>query len=315
MQAISNIRLFRPLVVSLVLHSLVLGLVLVGRPESSKYAVPTPVTLELEKNLPAGDKNKHKMAGNRPAKSVVKRSTPKTNVDLRPGFIKDHAWGTGSHVVAGRDVVSGNSTTSNGSVPDAYISDLIYTDPKVFKVFDILAERIHVQLDYPTLLVKDGIQGTALLDLYFDSNGNVEETRSRIQGSNRSIRGLFVRAVRKALPGWYLSDASRLAKNQFRSQHFRADFVISHGVKTVNSVSKGDDGTYSILRRRYVHPCWLPHPTGVIPDVFCLAIRAAGAVEQQVSSTYRMKLEAEKDALEYYDSLGLVGVNEEIKGV
>jgi hypothetical protein len=193
------------------------------------------------------------------------------------------------------------------SNPDSV--DLLFSNPKVFLAFDLLAEKINQYLDYPSILIENGIQGIATLDLYFDDDGSVDEARSKFFGDNRWVRGLLVRAARQGILKWYVHDTFRLKKSEFRNQHFRADFEISYSQPSSSKIEKTGSGFYTFTRRHYMHEC--ADPTGV--SVTCLAMKIYGATERRLSSDYRMKYEALKDQLEYFDNTGLNNLNSLIK--
>lgn len=203
-----------------------------------------------------------------------------------------------------------NNPDTNGATSTSYAKSLLTSDTKTIRAFDLLAEKINFYLDYPIILVENGIRGIATLDLYFDNNGNIDESLSKFFGSNRSVRGLLVKAARLGLVKWYLADSFLLKKEQFKNQHFRAEFIISYTLDSRSEIQKSSSGLYTFLRRHYLHQC--AQPTGV--DVACVAARIYGFARSKVSSSYRIELEALKDQLEHYDNLGLSGITKQIKG-
>lgn len=160
-------------------------------------------------------------------------------------------------------------------------------------------------MDYPDLLIQAGITGVSSLDLYFDLNGGVDESKSEFAGSNAYVRGLLVRAVRKGLVAWYRSDGGRLEKDQFRGQHFRASFTISFVQAPETLLTKTVNGHYSFKRRAGVTIC--ATPSGV--DLACLAIQGYGKLRSVFSDKYRIQVIALKERLEDLDRLGLQGIS------
>jgi hypothetical protein len=169
---------------------------------------------------------------------------------------------------------------------------------------------INGHLDYPAMLAENGIHGMASLDLYFDHNAQIDESRSRMLGDSRFIRGLFVQAARVGLMDWFRGMGGTLSKDQFRDQHFRADFVITYTSTRLSELEKNGEGSYHLVRKSLVQTCLNPAMGGV--DMTCAALRVAGAISKQVSSDYKIRFEALKDRLEQYDSLGLSGLNRSI---
>ena len=99
-------------------------------------------------------------------------------------------------------------------------------------------------------LSENGVQGIATLDLYFDNEANVDESRSKFSGGHRMIRGLLVKATRLGVLEWFQSDALRLRKVQFRNQHYHASFEISFALGSSSEVTRVSPGSYSMLRRK-----------------------------------------------------------------
>lgn len=209
-----------------------------------------------------------------------------------------------------RSVLNSNAyPVSNNSSEESSSKDLLYADSKTRVAFDRLAEKINQDIDYPTLLIENGVQGISTLDLYFDSMGNVDESKSSFTGANRSVRGLLVKAARSGILKWYEMDAFRLEKQAFRNQHFRADFSISYTQTDLSELKRVAVSSYSITRRHYMHEC--ASPIGV--DLSCVALKTYGALDNLLSREARVKFEALKDRLEYFDDLELKGLNKLIQ--
>jgi hypothetical protein len=169
---------------------------------------------------------------------------------------------------------------------------------------------INGHLDYPQMLAENGVYGLATLDLYFDREARIDESRSRFSGDNRWVRGLLVSAARKGLVAWYNSIGGRLEREKFRNQHFRADFVITYTSTQSSDLQKEEEGSYHMVRRSLVQTCLNPTVGGV--DVACVAMRVAGAISTQLSEKYKIKYQALKDRLETLDGMDLRGINDEL---
>ena len=189
--------------------------------------------------------------------------------------------------------------------------DLLFRESKVVLAFDLLAEKIDRLIDYPSLLKENGIQGTATLDLYFDHDGNIDEDRSKLLGSNRYVRGLLGRASRNALVQWYEHDAHHLKKNQFKDQHFHAEFIISYILPSMSEWEKRGPNSYSISRRHLMYECG----SHMGFDLTCAASTLYGITKKLTSNQYRSNLQTLKDQLEYFDDIGLSGMRALIQGV
>ena len=183
-------------------------------------------------------------------------------------------------------------------------------DLKAADLFDSLADKIGVALDYPEVLVEQGVQGVASVDLYFDSRGLIDEHRSLVAGDHGSLRGVMVRAMRSGLLSWYRSDAIRLKREEFRNQHFRADFVLSYTLASDDRNEKLGAGRYHFLRRKQLSTCLYP---GAV-DVACAAMKIAGFIKKQTSDKYNVHVAAVLDVLADFDSKGLDGIDGEIQG-
>lgn len=198
-------------------------------------------------------------------------------------------------------------------IPNALSRELLLTETKIFQVFDLLAARIDRHLDYPLMLAENGVQGVATLDLYFDDQGLVNEAKSKCFGDRRVLRGLLVKATREALVEWFVNDAKRIRRDQFRNQHFRADFVIVGNEFDSAEQNRGIAGTYNFVRKKHIRnsaSCLAPGPNanGVV-DFACLGMKLVGAIRGNVDSTYRSRFEALKETMERYDMLELTGIN------
>ena len=106
------------------------------------------------------------------------------------------------------------------------------------------------------MLIENGIQGIATLDLYFDSAGRVDK-----------------------------ADVWRLQKNGFKNQHFTAEFELPYTLANSFRLDKNSSGSFTILRRHYMHEC--ASPIGL--DLACLALKAHGAVQRNLSSFYQIR--------------------------
>jgi hypothetical protein len=188
--------------------------------------------------------------------------------------------------------------------------DFLETESKVGDAFDALAGRIHRHLDCPDLLSDNGIQGAAAIDLFFDSSGNVDEVKSHVSGDHRLLRGLLVRATRKGLLEWLQNDARRLRSEQYRNQHFRADFIITYSQVERPPLLKLSPGSYELAKKRVSNVSCLGNFGGSPGlDVSCVAMSVGGAIHRGFSDRYKIQLMAVKDSLEYQDELGLRGIN------
>lgn len=238
-----------------------------------------------------------------------KKSTQRRQIDLRPSFAKYSTLFSGRKHKTSRDG-TGDDRSRQNAISNSDARELLLTETKVLVAFDLLAEKINYYIDYPIILIENGVQGIATLDLYFDQEGNIDADQSRFFGDNRYVRGILVRAARKGVVKWYLSDAVRLQKDQFKNQHFRAEFAISYTLPSISRIEKNSLGSYTFLRRHYMHEC--ANPTGI--DVACLAAKAYGALQSEFSDSYKIKFRALKDTLEHYDDIGLNGIGALIRG-
>jgi hypothetical protein len=229
----------------------------------------------------------------------VKPSKP--SIDLRPSFMKDGS------LYAKSPQVSGANPVGRGTSEFSTTQEILQKPLAVISAFDHLASQINRNLDYPILLVENSVQGTASLDLRFDRDGNISESESEFLGSERHVRGLLVKASRMGLLEWNKSDAYRLHKDEFKGQHFHANFEVSYLEADLSQVSKNGADTYKMTRRRFKDvSCGAP----ISPDLICIALKAKGAVENLLNDNSRIKLDLLKDRLESYDDLGLNGINQ-----
>lgn len=121
---------------------------------------------------------------------------------------------------------------------------------------------------------------------------------------------MLVRAARQSLIAWFSGEGPRLRKEQFRNQHFRADFVLGFTPNPLPELTKTGPGNYSFLRQRPSRiPCM-----GDLLNPGCFALQAAGALQRATSQKYASQLSAVKDRLEQYDQTGLDGVGAAIRG-
>lgn len=191
-------------------------------------------------------------------------------------------------------------------IKNPHSKELLFTESKVTRSFDLLALRIHKHLEYPIILAEKGVEGTSRLDLVFDGVGEIDTLKSRFSGSNRSVRGLLVKAIRKGLQEWYAQEFSHLDKTQFRSQHFHAEFEISHTEAEVSQWTKQDLGSYRYLRRRTSQfDCISGSSSGISMNFACFAIKGYGFAKKTFSRKYQVQFEMLVELLEYYDRLGL----------
>lgn len=242
----------------------------------------------------------------RGAKSLKSRAKSHGHLDLRPGFAKNFKGIPFNSPTTGIPSTDGNGSTGVNS--DA--QDLLRADGRSLQAFDQLALMINGHLDYPEMLAENGIHGMATLDLYFDHNAQIDESRSRMLGDSRWIRGLFVKAARIGIEDWFRGMGGSLNKDQFRDQHFRADFIITYTSTHSSELEKNGEASYHLVRRQLVQTCLNPAMGGL--DVTCAAMRVAGIINSQVSSNYKIKFQALKDRLEQFDETGLAGLNQSI---
>jgi len=181
-------------------------------------------------------------------------------------------------------------------------------DLKAADAFDNLAQNIGEKLDYPDVLAEEGIEGTTSVDLYFDSRGLIDEDRSEVLGDHASLRGEMVRAVRSGLLSWYESAATRLRMDEFRNQHFRADFTLSYSENSQERTDKLASGSYHFLRRRKIDICIYP---GAI-DLACTAAKIAGFIADHTSDKHKVHVAAVLDVLNDFDAQGLRGIDDDI---
>jgi len=227
-------------------------------------------------------------------------------LDLRPSYMRGE--GIAGILNATPERNPSLPKTDTHLNPDAH--DLLFSDSKTLLAFDLLAQRINYNIDYPNLLIENGVQGVAILDLYFDSEGNVNEGHSTVTGDNGSVRGMLVKAARDGIVKWYQTDAFRLKKDEFKNQHFRTEFAMSYTQASESSLVKSAAGNYAITRRHYMHQCAVPG--GV--DIYCLAMKTYGAVNNLLTHESRILFEGLRDRLEHYDEIELKGINQLIRG-
>ncbi len=217
-------------------------------------------------------------------------------VNLRPAYMN-----------LGTIPISPGTDTNESEIQSA---DLMNINPQVTGAFDHLAAEINAFLEYPSLLIEGGIRGTASLDLYFDARGEIDEARSKFSGDHRALRGLLVLASRRGLRQWYQGAGARLAFDQFRNQHFHADFTSSSILSDVNRIERNGSGDYRFVRRHFVSMC--ANPFGV--DLSCVMLKAYGAVKRVTTREFEVKLSLLEDTLSAFDEMGLRGMREVIRG-
>jgi len=249
----------------------------------------------------------------------ARKSPCRTAPDLRPDFVRNRSFFSApsgrSSVDLANDRASDRSqdgkNRSRDGISNGMSRDLLFTESKVFQVFDSLALRIDKHLDYPSSLYENGVHGIATLDLYFDGSGNVDESRSQCQGGHRSIRGILIGATRNALLEWFANEAGRITKEQFRNQHFRAEFALSTFLGDANEVTQQTLGSYSFLRRKSRQTCIAAGPGGdPALNLACVAAKAAASLKNAFDRKAHMRFVALSDTLDHYDQLGLTGINE-----
>ena len=277
----------RNFILSILLHILAFSFFWTG--DEKPLAVAKAVFVDLPSVSPKVER------ANRPSRISVKKP-----IDLRPGFLRTKS-------IAASE--SGMQAKPSAPALSPLTQDLLLTESKATTAFDLLTQHINFHLDYPRILVENGVQGIASLDLYFDSEGNIDETKSKFAGPNRSVRGLLARASREGIVNWYKSDVLRLDREQFKNQHFRADFALSYLEEESTKITKNGTVNYTFVRRRRLMTC--ASPMGV--DVTCMATRAYGSIRNAVTSKGRLQLEALQDDLDHYDRLGLSGLASSIQ--
>lgn len=222
--------------------------------------------------------------------------------DIRPAYMKS-GWMTKS--LSAKPAIERKESSTGTS----YAEKLLSQNSRSITAFDQLALQIHYYLDYPSLLIENGVEGYSTLDLYFDSEGEIDEARSGFSGSHRLVRGLLARAARRGIEKWYLSDGGRLEREQFRNQHFRADFSISRTQTSDSRVEKNGEDSYRIVRRHHASLCATPF--GV--DLACIAVKGYGAVKNAITDESRVRFIALRDTLDHYDEIGLSGLREVVR--
>lgn len=284
-------------------------------------SITVEVTLEHEsgriksRDLKASPKKAFAVDSNRKRNNRKNIKNPRQLVDFRPDFIRSGLLfqrQQANVVSRSREYLDG--VGHNMQASESVRQEILNTESKVHKAFDRLAELISMNLDYPDLLVEFGIEGLASLDLYFDSNGEIDEHASKYLGSSRLLRGVLVQASRKGLIQWFSSDAKRLNRDQFKNQHYRADFTISSFLSTKSTWDRNALGRYQFMRRRTAENCVAAAGKGAIGlDASCITIKAVGWIRERFSATHRLQFEALKDRMEQFDELQLTGINDLIR--
>jgi len=299
---------FRHLLISFAIHLIFFfGIYISGQNSITSKNFTMQIQLEdvLQVSAPETKQSKIGLSSNR---SKQKRTTKIQShaVDFRPDFAKD---GIRSYT---NPIQESNTKTLGAAsgIQNESTQRMLFTESKVTNAFDELAAKLNGHLSYPSILVENGVSGVATLDLYFNSSGLIDESKSEIFGPNSSIRGLLTRAARKAIADWFNSEAIQLERSQFSDQHFRAEFVLSSVNKSISSVSKLTFNRYRILRRKYKNNvCVGSFGSTPTVDVTCIAMRIAGEIRSRTSHSYREQLDGLKDQLKFFDSLGLKGIN------
>lgn len=227
----------------------------------------------------------------------------KQKIDLRPPSMQNGFLSGASKPAA----------TGGGDSFSSFTKQQLHTDSKSLVAFDLLAAKIDLHLEYSKLLVENGVEGLASLDLYFDHEGNIDEARSVFGGDNSLIRGVLVRATRAGLVKWYLYDAHRLKKEQFRNQHFYAQFSLSAVFGENSELAKTAPNAYTFRRRRAKDYCLRPFGSAPGIDVSCVAFKAYGAIYNSLSRERRIKFDNLRDELEHVGRKNLDGINAAIE--
>ncbi len=235
-----------------------------------------------------------------PGHGPGKNAVPLKSFDLRPSFIRKGLFAQ----------LSDGARVEPKSEGGQEAEDLLKGDVKAADIFDRLAENIGIALDYPDILTEQGVQGETSVDVYFDSHGVIDERRSIVRGDRGTLRGAMVRAVRTGLVNWYQSAAAQLDANEYRNQHFRADFRLVYGERSEDRLDRLAAGNYHFLRKRQIDICVYP---GAI-DVACAAAKVAGFIKKKTSDKYNVHIAAVIEALESFDQQGLSGLAEVIRG-
>ncbi|MFL5815000.1 MAG: hypothetical protein ACJ763_15600 [Bdellovibrionia bacterium] len=295
------------LVYSVGIHILLLmALIFISSKRHQKEGSRSEVTILLGPTHSATKQSApSKSRGTIGSNSRGNKEQPHTSIgklDLRPDFAKSFGKASGQ--------ASGQPSSHDDVNTNRDAQGLLHTDGQSLQAFDQLAVLINGHMDYPEMLAENGVQGMATLDLYFDHDARVDETRSRLMGDNRWIRGLFAKAARNGLEEWFRGMGGNLKRAQFRDQHFRADFVITYTNTHASELERNGENSYHLVRRQLVQTCLNPVAGGL--DLACTAMRVAGTISSKVSSNYRIKFEALKDRLEQFDEIGLSGINQSI---
>jgi hypothetical protein len=294
--------------ISFWIHALVLGVVAIW---VNRFPHPLSQSSSIEIDLVAKKDSVQFVSPQNKMTSVNKTAPlarPAKHFDLRPSYLKGNSL---SHMPISRDPKLGIANLEDQANSQANsTNELLNTPLHVTTAFDHLAAQIDRNLDYPNLLVEHNVQGYAVLDLRFDNDGKVNESESSFSGNHRAVRGLLVKAARLALQEWYKSDAYRLARDEYRGQHFRAELEISYTERDESSLEKNNPNDYQMIRRRFKNEC--ANPLGV--DLLCVALKTEGAVEDAITDASRIKFELLKDKLSYDDDLGLKGINDWVAG-
>lgn len=280
---------------SIALHSLLIAAGLwLARDVRREDSAPIEVEVRAPVSGPVAAKTPARAARLR---GVDRRSPPRlADLDLRPTFARP-GW-------------LANAPAAEPSGTASQAMDLARTRFQVTTAFDKLAHQINRNFDFPDLLVEFGVTGTAALDLRFDDQGRIDEARSTLTGSHRAIRGLLAQAARLGLLEWYRSDAYRLHREEFRHQHFRAEFEITYTDKSEARLDRTGVDSYQMYRRRQKSVC--AHPGGV--ELICLAQKTQGAIENLLTDKAGILYRQLRDRLDRFDEIGLSGINEDIAG-
>jgi hypothetical protein len=253
----------------------------------------TVAKMEVQKSL----KSSGLVARNTRAKIHALPSTSPA-LDLRPSFMK-----------GGLFTRTQESASDSINHPATSAAELANIPFQVITAFDELALQIDRELEFPVVFIENNIQGTAALDLQFDSEGMINETESHFTGSGRSLRGLLVKAARLGIANWYKGNAYRLKPDQFKNQHFHVGFEISYLQRNYDHLDRQGFGNYEITRRRFKNTCM-----GVMSvDVVCAALKTKGFIENIVSEGPRIRFDLLKDRLSEYDEMELHGINRVIR--
>lgn len=241
-----------------------------------------------------------------PKPSAIATSGARSTKGLHPSFLD--ALGSAHRVSEATPHLS-KSVAATGLQGKEIADQVLKADSRKIQAFTLLAASINANLDYPMILIENGMTGTASVDLVFNSEGLIDEERSEFQGTHRLLRGLLVKASREGVVTWYRDERSRAARKELRNQHFRALFTISSTEAALAAVETSGPDSYVLWRRYFENHCL----GAAAVDAFCMAMKAKGAIERSFSDEYREQYNRLKEKLDAYDQLGMKRINEKIR--